>query len=56
MKQTIIIKDLEGKEQKKTFELRDPMHLYLCQKYKASTIKPKKGKGSYTRKQKHKVD
>ncbi len=56
MKQKITIKDKGGKSISKEFVLRDPTHLYLVQKFKSSITKTKKGKGSYTRKEKHKVN
>lgn len=54
MKQRISITGPDGKKLSNEFTLRDPEHFRLVLKYKSSITKTKKGKGSYTRKEKHK--
>lgn len=54
MKQRITITGPDGKKTTGEFTLRDPEHLRLTLKFKSSITKTKKGKGSYTRKEKHK--
>lgn len=39
---------------KEDYGKRDELHIVICEKYPARTYKKKKGKGSYTRKRKHK--
>ena len=52
MKKKIKIKGLGGKILEKEVKVRDLDHLEACNKYKASIIIPKKGKGSYKRNKK----
>lgn len=44
----------DGKSTSGEVNLRDPNYVRLRSTYKASVTKVKKGKGSYTRKEKHK--
>ena len=52
MKIKIKIKDLDGKILEREVKVRDLDHLEACNKYKASIMIPKKGKGSYKRNKK----
>ena len=52
MKIKIKIKDLNGKILEREVKVRDLDHLEACNKYKASIMIPKKGKGSYKRNKK----
>lgn len=56
MRQRITITTPDGKKTTGDFALRDPEHLRLVQKFKSTITKTKKGKGSYTRKEKHKLN
>ena len=52
MKMKIKIKGLDGKILEREVKVRDLDHLEACNKYKASIVIPKKGKGSYKRNKK----
>ena len=52
MKKRIKIKGLDGKIFEREVKVRNLDHLEACKKYKASTMIPKKGKGSYKRNKK----
>lgn len=54
MKQKIRVKGIDGKVLEGEFEIPDKTHLEAQIKYRANVFKPKKGKGSYNRKNKYK--
>ena len=54
MKRKIRIKNFDGKVNEVEFEVRNTFHFEVQKNTRANVFKPKKGKGSFTRKQKHK--
>lgn len=55
MKRRIHLRDnISGKDITGTVEIPAKDHLAAQQKYKAVVFRPKKGKGSFTRRKKHK--
>jgi len=54
MKRVYNFKDFDGKTETKEVEVRDLNHLDAQITFKAHVFRPKKGKGSFTRKIKYK--
>ena len=50
----IKFKDFDGSVTEREVKVRNELHFEIQKNTRATTIKPKKGKGSFTRKQKHK--
>jgi len=56
MKRKIIIKDFDGKIKTLESTIRDEDHFRAQQKFRATIVKPKKGKGSFKRNKRVEVE